>query len=133
MVIQAFTIGPLSSVGTAYSSGQVLDASIMTFLVNLALGSFMDITLPSLIIPFPGILTGAYRAVIWGILFSPAHFEAYLVPRHLILFLEGGPGICPGHARRLYPGEIFPATGVRWGRRQKAGVRPGIQGRHAAL
>jgi hypothetical protein len=89
MVIQAFTIGPLSSVGTAYSSGQVPDASILTFLVNLALGSFMGITLPSLSIPFPGILMGAYRAVLWGILFSPAHFEAYLVPHYLILFLVG--------------------------------------------
>jgi hypothetical protein len=53
MVIQVFTTGPISSVGTAYSIGQVLEASALTFLVNLILGSFMVITRPSLSYPHP--------------------------------------------------------------------------------
>jgi hypothetical protein len=64
-------------------------AMALTFLVNLGLGAFVWITLPSLIIPFSGIATGAYRAVLWGILFSPVPFERYLVPHWLTLILEG--------------------------------------------
>jgi len=88
-VVDAFTLGPLSPLGQAYSGGQVLMAMALTFLVNLGLGSFIWITLPSLIIPFSGIATGAYRAVLWGILFSPVPFERYLVPHWLTLILEG--------------------------------------------
>ena len=43
----------------------------MTFAVNLMGGSFASITLPSLLIPFGGLLIGAYRAVLWGLIFAP--------------------------------------------------------------
>lgn len=88
-VANAFNLGLLSPLGQAYSGGQVLEAIALTFLVNLGLGSFIWITLPSMIIPFSGIATGAYRAVLWGILFSPVPFERYLVPHWLTLILEG--------------------------------------------
>ncbi len=67
----ALTVGPLSLVGNAYSGGQALLAIALTFIVNLVVGSFVSITLPSLVIPFSGLLVGAYRAVLWGLLFSP--------------------------------------------------------------
>ncbi len=70
-----FTTGPLALVGKAYTGGQVLMAIVLTFVVNLGLGSFAEITLPSLVIPFSGLLVGAYRAVLWGLIFSPPPVE----------------------------------------------------------
>jgi hypothetical protein len=87
----AFTEGPLSAVGGAYSGGQVLLAIVLTFGLNLAIASFLWITLPSLVIPFSGLLTGACRAVLWGLLFSPSSPEMSMVmiPHSLTLILEG--------------------------------------------
>lgn len=88
--------GTLAPVVDAYLSGEVLAAIGLTFGVNLVLGSFIYITLPSLIIPFSGLLTGVYRALLWGFIFSPASvsgvtagdvlFGALLV---ILLLLEG--------------------------------------------
>ena len=91
LVGSAFTEGPLSAVGSAYSGGQVLWAMVLTFVVNLFLGSIAVITLPSLVIPFSGLLMGAYRAVLWGLLLSPTTPELRLVmiPHSLVLILEG--------------------------------------------
>ena len=71
----AFAVGPLSSVESAYSGGQVLLAIALTSLVNLMVGSFASITLPSLVIPFSGLLIGGCRAILWGLLFSPTMLE----------------------------------------------------------
>lgn len=68
---EAFGTGPMRGVIDAYSGGQVLLAAALTFAVNLVLGSFVFITVPSLIIPFSGLLVGVYRALLWGLLFSP--------------------------------------------------------------
>jgi len=91
LVGSAFTEGPLSAVGSAYSGGQVLRAMVLTFVVNLFLGSIAVITLPSLVIPFSGLLIGAYRAILWGLLLSPTTPELRLVmiPHSLVLILEG--------------------------------------------
>lgn len=80
----------------AYVNEEVLAAAGLTFGVNLVLGSFIYITLPSLIIPFSGLLTGVFRALLWGFIFSPASvsgvtasdvlFGALLV---ILLLLEG--------------------------------------------
>lgn len=67
----AFTEGPPSSVGGAYLSGQFWRAVVLTFVINLAVGSFVTITLPSLLIPFSGLLVAEYRAALWGVIFSP--------------------------------------------------------------
>lgn len=88
-VVGAFTQGPLSSLGDAYGGGQILMAIVLTFVVNLVIGSIIWITLPSMVIPFSGLLLGAFRAVIWGLLFSPVPFERYLVPHWLTLIIEG--------------------------------------------
>ncbi len=87
----AFTEGPLSAVGSAYTGGQVLRAMALTFVVNLFLGSIAVITMPSLVIPFSGLLIGAYRALLWGLLLSPTTPELRLVmiPHSLVLILEG--------------------------------------------
>jgi hypothetical protein len=86
-----FMTGPLAFVGQAYVNAQVLTAILATFFINLFIGSFGTITLPSLIIPFAGILVGVYRAVLWGLLLSPANSDLRLVmiPHSLTLIIEG--------------------------------------------
>jgi hypothetical protein len=70
-VVQGFSQGLLSLVGEAYSTGRILSAVGLTFIINLTLGSFIYISLPSLIVPFSGYITFFVRAFLWGILFSP--------------------------------------------------------------
>lgn len=90
LVGEAFATGPLGEVSGAYSGGRILLAAALTFVVNLAGGSFASITLPSLIIPLSGLLVGAYRAVLWGLLFSPtAVMGAGIVFQLPTLLLEG--------------------------------------------
>lgn len=67
----ALTEGPLATVAEAYGTEQVVVAVALTVGINLAGGSFASITLPSLIIPFSGLLVAGIRAVTWGLLFSP--------------------------------------------------------------
>lgn len=71
LVGTGFSQGFLAPVAGAYIGGKVLAAIGLTFVTNLLVGSFATITLPGLIIPFSGMLMGAYRAVLWGLLFSP--------------------------------------------------------------
>lgn len=87
----AFMTGPLAMLGNAYLNVEILKAIGLTFLVNLLIGAFLYITVPSLIIPFFGFLLGAYRAAIWGLLFSPAHpdMQMVMIPHSLTLILEG--------------------------------------------
>ena len=87
----AFMTGPLAIVGQAYVNAQLLTAILATFFVNLLIGSFASVTLPSLVIPFSGILVGIYRAILWGLLLSPANPDLRLamIPHSLTLILEG--------------------------------------------
>lgn len=88
---QAFTSGPLAGVGSAYTGGQVLRAMFLTLVVNLFLGTFAEITLPSLVIPFSGLLMGIIRASLWGLILSPAEssLAGPMIPHSLTLILEG--------------------------------------------
>jgi len=88
---QSFTEGPLKLVGGAYTGGKLLSAMLLTFVINLFVGSFLSITLPSLILPFSGLLLGIYRAALWGLLLSPASPELRLamIPHSITLILEG--------------------------------------------
>ncbi len=83
--------GLLALVYEAYAERDVFAAAILTFVVNLGLGSFATITLPSLLIPFSGFLTGLYRAVLWGVLHSPLRPEIrwFILPHAVVLLLEG--------------------------------------------
>jgi hypothetical protein len=87
----AFITGPLAAVGNAYVNAEVLKAIGLTFLVNLVVGSFLYITLPSLIVPFLGFLLGIYRAALWGFLFYPGHPDIGMImlPHSITLVLEG--------------------------------------------
>jgi hypothetical protein len=87
----AFTDWPLSTVAGAYTGGQVFLAIVLTFAVNLTAASFLWITLPSLVVPFSGLATGALRAILWGVLFSPSSPEmsTVMIPHSLTLVLEG--------------------------------------------
>ncbi len=90
-VEDALTEGPLAVVGGAYLGRNVLAAAVVTFVVNLLAGSLLYITLPSLVIPFAGVVLGSYRAVLWGLLLAPTSAELALVmiPHSLVLLLEG--------------------------------------------
>ena len=91
LVGQAFTQGPLTAVGEAYGGGQVMAAIGLTFVVNLLVGSFIYITLPSLFIPFLGLVMGVVRAILWGLLLSPSSpdLRMAMIPHSLTLILEG--------------------------------------------
>lgn len=88
---EAFLQGPLALVGAAYIEGDVFLAAVLTFGVNLLAGSFLSLTLPSLIVPFTGLLMGIYRAFTWGFILSPSHPELAgpMIPHSLTLILEG--------------------------------------------
>ena len=82
--------GPLAMVADAYISGNFLMAVVLTFIVNLIVGAIVSITLPSMMVPFFGLLMGAFRAVLWGVLvLSLIPFKAYSVPAWLIMLVEG--------------------------------------------
>lgn len=87
----AFSQGPLAAVGEAYLSGQTIRAILLTFGINLVAGSGATITLPSLLIPFSGLLMGAYRAVLWGLIYAPNTPELRMIflPHLPTLLLEG--------------------------------------------
>ncbi len=89
---QAFTEeGPLQAVGIAYGGGQVLNAMFLTLVINLLMGSLMVITLPGLVVPFSGLIMGIVRAILWGLLLSPANpnLAMAMIPHSLTLVLEG--------------------------------------------
>lgn len=91
----AVTEGPLSTVGGAYLGGEFWRAVGLTFVINLTVGSFVSITLPSLVIPFSGLLIAEYRAALWGVIFSPtltdvgARHVVFGLFAALLILLEG--------------------------------------------
>ena len=91
VILESFGAPPLSVAKEAYLSGNVPVAALVTFLVNTLLGSFLTITVPSLLIPFAGIVVGLYRAAIWGVALAPTTPELAraMIPHSLTLLLEG--------------------------------------------
>jgi hypothetical protein len=71
LIGEAFSTGPLQYVTGAYTNGEIVAAIALTFIINLHVRCFLSITFPSLIIPFSGFVIGAYRALLWGFIFSP--------------------------------------------------------------
>jgi hypothetical protein len=69
----------------------VLSAIVLTFVVNLVLGSVIEMSLPALIIPFSGILMGIFRALMWGLLLAPSgpNLAGPMIPHSLTLIVEG--------------------------------------------
>jgi len=93
MAQTGFSSGPLSGVSTAYASGNVLYAAGVTFITNLFLGTIVEITLPSLIIPIWAPFMGLIRALMWGIMLIipvPGVLPwTSVVPHYLTILLEG--------------------------------------------
>jgi len=85
--------GPLSGIGSAYTSGNVLYAAAVTFVTNLFLGTIVEITIPSLIVPIWAPIMGLIRALMWGImLIVPVPGVLpwnTVVPHYLTILLEG--------------------------------------------
>lgn len=87
----AFSQGPFGALTDAYVNAKIFEATGLTFLVNLFIGSLGTITLPSLLVPFSGLLMGAYRAFLWGLIYAPTspEMQTILLPHSLTLILEG--------------------------------------------
>jgi hypothetical protein len=83
--------GLLGSAAGVYTGGTVMVTIIWTFMVNLIVGSFLFLTLPSLIVPFSGLVIGMLRAIFWGLLISPVDpkIAISMIPHSLTLVLEG--------------------------------------------
>lgn len=90
-ILESFDTPPLSFARDAYLSGNVGAAALITFLVNTIFGSFIALTLPSLLIPFAGTFLGFYRALLWGVIFAPTTPELArtMGPHFLTMLLEG--------------------------------------------
>ena len=109
--------GGLGAMVQAYLSGELLSAIVMTFLVNVVLGSFLFLTLPSAVIPFAGILLGVYRAVLWGLLFAPTQTNV-MGPTLLLhvptILVEGEAYIVAMLGVWLWWHAVFSRSGERW-------------------
>jgi hypothetical protein len=96
VLVVALGEGPLAPAPEAFNAGQMLLAIGLIFAINLLVATFLFITLPSLVVPFSGLLLAGLRALVWGILFAP-EFEAPIgmadlftwMLLALLLFLEG--------------------------------------------
>jgi hypothetical protein len=61
----------LTAIADAYYAHRTLFLGIVfTFLINLLIGALLQISLPSLIVPFVGLLVVGYRAVLWGMAYG---------------------------------------------------------------
>jgi hypothetical protein len=118
-VREALGHGGLKKVGAAYGGGHVFAAVGLTFLLNLFATAMASIAIPSLIAPFLGLLIGFGRAVIWGLLLSPAdpQLRWAMIPHGVTLLLEG----------QAY------AHAVAWLRPQTVGQRTHLGGYLAGL
>lgn len=86
-----FLTGALTLIGEPFGFGQALKAVMDGFVYNIMGLSYAEISLPSFVIPFSGVLIGLFRAVILGIAFSPANVtpSGIFLPHLPTLFLEG--------------------------------------------
>lgn len=79
----------IQSVFAAYKNGHLFTAAALTFLVNVGVAVLLT-TVPSLIIPFVGILAVFYRGLLWGAMFAPFGMERLiLVPHFPTVIVEG--------------------------------------------
>lgn len=99
--------GLLHFAGTAYLSGSILRAALVTFAVNFFLGSLIMLTLPSCIVPGSGALVAGFRAVTWGLLLAPATLQQAfaMLPHSGTLLLEG-----EGYILAAFFGLMIPLT-----------------------
>ncbi len=108
--------GSLGPVVEAYRTGQLPSAILLTFLVNLFLGSLLALTLTSLVVPFAGLLIGLLRAFIWGVLFSPfgGILPLAVLPHLGVVILEGEAYVVAMTGVWLWWWSTLSAPGGRW-------------------
>jgi len=93
----AFHSPGMSIVANAYTGHHLIEAAIITFVVNLVIGTILVISLPSLLIPFAGIAIGMYRALLWGLVFGPTpHGNFGVLATHWPVMLFEGQGYVLG-------------------------------------
>jgi hypothetical protein len=104
--------GPLSLAGRAYGSGNVLWAAAVTFLINFLLGSIIMISLPSVVLPGLGVVTAAFRALLWGVLLGPSFVPAAgaMLPHSMTMLLEGEGYILAAFFGLLIPISLLQAS-----------------------
>ena len=126
--------GALGPLVRSYMDGQLLSAIGWTFVVNLVLGTLVMLTLPSLVVPFGGLAIGLYRALLWGLLFSPtpaAEASASLLASVPLLLVEGEAYIVGLLGVWLWWYPVVTAPGNRWhnwkeGLRLQARIYPAV-------
>jgi hypothetical protein len=81
----------LASITQASAAENWFLALLLIFLANLLVGSLVVLTAPSVLVFFAGPLLALYRAVLWGIAFSPTspQFATALMYALPVLVLEG--------------------------------------------
>ncbi|PJJ73658.1 hypothetical protein CLV46_3253 [Diaminobutyricimonas aerilata] len=86
-------------IADSYRSGNVALAAVVTLGVNLLSASLLQTTLPTLIVPFLGVVSTLVRGLSWGVLFTPvgAHDALFLV-HWVTLAIEGAAYVVVGFA-----------------------------------
>ncbi len=120
------------TVTNAYLNGHFLAAVVLTVSINVLLGAFVCITLPTLVVPFAGLLTASARAITWGLIFVPdfSNTTAVGITRGalvgLLLLLEGSGFVLAMFGAYLHSMAVLrPATvgaDSRW-----AGYKTGLR------
>ncbi len=109
--------GRLGPLVRAYLEGNLLAAILLTFAVNLVGATMLALTLPSALIPFAGILIGVYRAILWGVLFSPTGTSTLgpaLWPHVPTILVEGEAYVVAMLGVWLWWQPVFARAGQRW-------------------
>lgn len=88
---QGLATGPFEGLVNAYRDGHLVLATVLTFITNLFAGTLIEITIPSLILPFVGLVMGVFRAALWGLALSPSDpsLRGAMIPHALTLVIEG--------------------------------------------
>ena len=104
--------GPLSAVAQAYTSGNIPRAAVATFLINFLVGSLVQITLTSMIIPGSGVLLAVLRSFLWGLLLAPTMviLAQTMIPHSGTMLLEGEGYILATIFGLLIPIHIFQSS-----------------------
>jgi len=111
IVSEIFTQGDLSHIGDAYLSGNVFSAAWATFWNNFVVQTFMMSILPSLIIPFAGVLKTVFSLLLAGFVLSPiwVGYTGKMTFHSVTLSLE-----CQAYVFAAFAISVYVVYMVRW-------------------
>ena len=92
VLAQGLKAGPLAPVGSAIAVGRVVNLAVSIFATNLITGTFVFITVPSLLFPPWALLLGGWRALLWGVAFGVPYGHLTmdkLVFHYVTMLVEG--------------------------------------------